>query len=261
MRQSEAIGSLVAALAKAQQEVRNPPLDSVNPHFRNRYASLGAHLEAVREPFAKNGLVLMQSIGSDEGKVTVTTTVAHSSGEWISGTVGMPLPDKATAQNLGSIVTYLRRYSIGSMCLLTGEEDTDAEQDRVSRQDKPKVESAAPKPAAPQGKSDKLKAVRELLEPHPSAAPKKESWPKDGIDLVMPTKMVERGDANNAVLFSHPVHGNNWVAVSKEMSANIKLEKRVELSWRWNAAGFTEAVEIRSVPKLTDMLNKEQSHA
>lgn len=259
MRQSEAIGSLVAALAKAQQEVRNPPLDSVNPHFRNRYASLGAHLDAIREPFARHGLVLMQSIGSEDGKVSVTTVVAHSSGEWMSGTVGMALPDKATAQNLGSIVTYLRRYSIGSMCLLTGEEDNDAEQDRVSRQDKPKVEASAPK-AVPQVKSDKIKAVRELLDPHPSVSAKKEAWPKDGIDLVTTVKIVERGDANNAVLFSHPSHGNCWVAVAKEMTASLKVERRVELSWKWNQAGFMEAVEIGPVPKLTDMM-KEGSNA
>ena len=55
MNQSENIETLAAALAKAQGVIANPAFDAVNPHFKNRYATLGAHIEAVRGAFPANG--------------------------------------------------------------------------------------------------------------------------------------------------------------------------------------------------------------
>lgn len=258
MQQSANIGSLVAAMAKAQAEIKNPPLDSVNPHFRNRYASLGAHLDAIRLPFAKHGLVLTQGVESEDGRVSVTTMVAHSSGEWMSSTVGMPLPERATAQNLGAVVTYLRRYAIGSVALLTGEEDTDAEQDRIARQDKPKP---SPKPpAAPEPKRDVFDTTPSKKSSSPAAKAKaKKEWPKSGIDVVKPTKIVERDQYRGAVLFEHPdaAFGSQWIAVPVAMVESVVVDKPIELTWAWNeVGGFREAAEIRKAPSLRDIMEE-----
>lgn len=133
MEQSNEIGSIASALAKAQLEIANPEFDAVNPHFKNRYASLAAHTESLRKPLAKQGIAIIQSISTGEGAVTVTTRLVHSSGQWLGDAVAMSLPDKATAQTLGSFVTYLRRYSLAAFGFVVGEPDDDGEEDRKAR--------------------------------------------------------------------------------------------------------------------------------
>jgi hypothetical protein len=133
MEQSQQIGSLAAALAKAQLEIANPEFDAVNPHFKNRYASLAAHTESLRKPLAKQGLAIVQSISTGDNSVSVTTRLIHASGEWMADSVSMALPERATAQVLGSFVTYLRRYSLAAFGLVVGEPDDDGEEDRKSR--------------------------------------------------------------------------------------------------------------------------------
>ena len=133
MQQSEQIGSLAAALAKAQLEIANPEFDAVNPHFKNKYASLAAHTESLRKPLAKQGIAIVQSISTTDHSVCVTTRLIHASGEWLADGVSMALPEKATAQVLGSFVTYLRRYSLAAFGLVVGEPDDDGEEDRKNR--------------------------------------------------------------------------------------------------------------------------------
>lgn len=133
MEQSQNIGSLAAALAKAQLEITNPEFDAVNPHFKNRYASLAAHTESLRKPLARQGMAIVQSISTGDNSVSVTTRLIHASGEWIADSVSMALPERATAQVLGSFVTYLRRYSLAAFGLVVGEPDDDGEEDRKNR--------------------------------------------------------------------------------------------------------------------------------
>lgn len=249
MQKSDQIGSLVTALAKAQMELRNPPLDSVNPHFKNRYASLGAHLDAIRTPLAKNGLVLTQMVTTESGCVHVTTMIAHASGEWMSSTVGMPLPERATAQNLGATVTYLRRYAIGACALLTGDEDNDAESDRIARQDKPR--------AAPAAKSedvfDPTPAAKSPVAKSPAAKTKPERrWKERGTDVVIVTKIVAREDGRSAVLCQHATDGSQWVSISDSLmdAAVIEVDKRIELTWTLNQSGHVSAVAVAEPPRL-----------
>ncbi len=48
MQRSETIGELAKALAAANGSIKNPNLDAVNPHFKSRYASLGAIINLQR---------------------------------------------------------------------------------------------------------------------------------------------------------------------------------------------------------------------
>jgi hypothetical protein len=276
MIHSDTIGSLVGSLAKAQLEIRNPPLDSVNPHFRNRYASLGAHLDAVRIPFANHGLILTQQVENDQGVVTVTTMIAHTSGEWIRSSVGMPLPDRATAQNLGSIVTYLRRYAIGSAVLLTGEEDNDAEEDRNHRKATPVQQQApiaAPTKSDPPPRSDGLllalpakkpithdasmifssTPVEAVASPKSLTKPKSaKKWTSTGNDVVKVLKIVDRGEAI-AMLCQHPTLGQSWVSSRPSLAEKVKIETNIELTWEWDEAGFFRATDVREPPNFRDL--------
>ncbi len=149
MKQSLGIAALSKALVAAQGEVKSIPKDSTNPHFRNRYCSLEAITEAVRPTLTKHGLALLQGttpISDETGTVTaitLETMLVHSSGEWISNGVTMPL-DKATPQGVGSAITYGRRYGLSSLLALTTDEDDDGH--------------AASAPARPDTRSNKSSA-------------------------------------------------------------------------------------------------------
>jgi hypothetical protein len=64
--------------------------------------------------------------------VRVTTTILHSSGEWMSSTADQP--SGATAQSFGAAVSYLRRYTLQAMLGVSGDADADddGEADRVA---------------------------------------------------------------------------------------------------------------------------------
>lgn len=266
MQTSENIGLIAAALAKAQQEIRNPALDSVNPHFRNRYASLAAHLDAVREPLGKHGIAMVQGMETGEGTVRVTTMLAHASGEWIKAAVEMPMPDRATAQQVGATVTYLRRYSLATMSLIVGDEDDDGEGDRAVRQRANPAPAAsakpapapAPTPAAKPAAAAKPSPTRDALfgdKPvAPAAKPAQEDkgWDADGMEIVRILKVVDRDGGAKAVLCDHPDDGQKWVQFGPEVAGQAVENRRVELVWEFSDQGFARAVEVRAAPKLID---------
>lgn len=250
MQKSDQIGSLVTAMAKAQAEITNPPLDSVNPHFKNRYASLAVHLESIRAPFARHGLVMLQGVANGNGMVVVTTMIAHSSGEWISSAMEMPMPDRATAQQIGSIVTYLRRYSLASMALITGDEEDDAETDRVARQ---KPSGAIPVARTPESVAPAAIVTKTDHSVFDNKAVKQKKWDDTGTDIVLMHKAVERPNGVKGVLCEHPTLGSQWVSFDEALSDSVVIGGRITLTWRWSISGkYFEAVHVAPVPKMSD---------
>ena len=122
MQKSESIAALAAALAKAQGEMENAGKNSVNPHFRSKYADLAEIINTVRPVLAKHGLSVTQFPSFDGTLAHVETIIAHQSGEWMSGTTSSPV-QKADPQGIGSATTYLRRYSLAAVCNLAQEDD------------------------------------------------------------------------------------------------------------------------------------------
>lgn len=123
MYQSENLGELAKALAAAQGEMSVASKDATNPHFRTRYADLASIMDACRAPLAKHGLSVTQLPGRDEaGQVTLTTTLMHSSGQYIGSTIGVR-PAQENPQVVGSILTYLRRYTLASVVGVVSDDD------------------------------------------------------------------------------------------------------------------------------------------
>ena len=121
--QSEQIGELAAALAKAQAVMQGATKDATNPHFKSKYADLASIWDACRKPLSDNGLAVVQSpVDAEAGSVGLTTTLLHSSGQWISATVSAPLQQN-TAQAVGSAITYLRRYALAAMVGVAPDDD------------------------------------------------------------------------------------------------------------------------------------------
>jgi hypothetical protein len=124
MTRSETIGSLAAALAKAQGAMRNAAKDARNPHFNSRYADLAAIVDAQREPLAANELSVIQIPSTPEpGTVALTSVLLHSSGEWLQSDELRVSARDAGPQAVGSCLTYLRRYQLAALVGIAAEDD------------------------------------------------------------------------------------------------------------------------------------------
>jgi len=124
LKTSESITKFCAAFTMAQTEMKNPPLDSTNPHFRSKFASLAGVRDSVVPVLNKHGIAVTQLLGARDGGITCETILIHSSGEWMSGEAWMPSV-KSDAQGYGSAATYARRYSLMAICGVVGDEDDD----------------------------------------------------------------------------------------------------------------------------------------
>lgn len=124
--QSEQINELASALAKAQGALSKAEKDRSNPFFKSKYATLDSIWDAIRAPLSNNGLAIIQTISSQEDQIFLTTTLAHSSGQWMRSEVPV-VSGKFTPQVLGSAMTYMRRYALASIVGATSGEDDDGE--------------------------------------------------------------------------------------------------------------------------------------
>ena len=121
MEKSESIKELATALCNFQSSVSNVPKDGSNPFFKSKYATLSNILDVIREPLLRNNLSFVQF---PTGEHELTTILMHNSGEWIQGTYKMT-PTKNDPQGLGSVITYQRRYALGSILGLNIDDDDD----------------------------------------------------------------------------------------------------------------------------------------
>jgi len=137
-RTSETIGTLAAALAKAQLQLTNPEKSLVatipaeqsgGPEQTFRYAPLSSGLEIVRKTLGDHEIATVQTTSIDQaaGIVNLTTVLAHSSGEWIASDWPVcPISDTATPHRIGAALTYARRYGLFTLVGIAGEDDRDA---------------------------------------------------------------------------------------------------------------------------------------
>ena len=129
--QSESIGKLAEALSSFQGSVKQPKLNKSvkvatkdNRSYTFQYADLGACISAAAPELQKNGLAVFQTI---QGQVLVTT-LAHSSGEFV--TSQLPLHQGTLFSNafqqIGSMITYLKRYAYCAILGIVADDDDDA---------------------------------------------------------------------------------------------------------------------------------------
>lgn len=112
--QSEQINELMTALAKAQGVMKPAIKDSTNPHFKSQYADLASVWEACREALSSNGLSVVQILDFAGEKQVLVTILGHSSGQWIKSIIALPI-QRPGPQELGSCLSYTRRYSLAAM--------------------------------------------------------------------------------------------------------------------------------------------------
>jgi ERF superfamily len=135
---SDTIGTIAAALAKAQAQLVNPEKflvatirsDEVSGSERSfRYAPLSSGLDIVRKTLSQYEIATVQTTAVDQtaGIVNLTTVLAHSSGEWIASDWPVcAISETATPHRMGAALTYARRYALFTLVGIAGEDDLDA---------------------------------------------------------------------------------------------------------------------------------------
>jgi len=124
MKKSDSIIALAKALSIVQSKLKPAIKNAENPFFKSTYADLESVWNAVRHLLFENGLTVIQ-VGEvdNEGLAYLSTTLLHTSGEWVGGR--FPLYTKnQDAQSLGSSITYMRRFALSAVVgVVTSDDD------------------------------------------------------------------------------------------------------------------------------------------
>lgn len=168
MKRSETIGELVKALAQAQGEFTPALKSGLNPHLKNKYATLDAVIAVIRKPLCKNGLSFVQPFSDDgEGVYTLETLLFHESGEWIGSEAVVPRMAENRGVNalqaFGGSLTYMRRYSLAALLGISSEEDADGSGGTTREKKtvtKPAQKSTRPAAIPAKGKPPSTKATK-----------------------------------------------------------------------------------------------------
>jgi len=114
--------NLAKALSIFHESMSPVGKDKLNPHFKNKYASLDNILEAIKEPLKKANLTFIQQ--PLEGGKLKTVLVEIESGEFVESTMDILLA-KNDPQGQGSALTYARRYALSAILGISTDEDDD----------------------------------------------------------------------------------------------------------------------------------------
>ena len=177
---------LVAAIAG----IDDPALDGENPHFKSRYTTLRACLEVTRSVLQEHNLTVLQMVRAGEAGAPdrLVTRVQHTNGSFVEDD-GVPLIGAGNMQQLGSAITYARRYGLCSMLQLVGDPDDDGEM-------------AVGKPAAAPATHKPVEAA--VVDP--AAAQRK--WAADQADgfasLIHIAELRRWADVNEATIAALP---------------------------------------------------------
>jgi hypothetical protein len=178
---SDSIKEIASALSQAQAVLTGAVKDSVNPHFKSRYADLASCWDACRKALTSNGIAVVQMPERDVIGYYVETLLTHSSGEWIASKCYIHL-QKDDPQGLGSAITYARRYGLSAMVGICPEDD-DAEL----------AQRTASATAAARGPAPVI--------PRPAATPARVANPVTGLKKPEPIEHQEEKDDNDDFIF------------------------------------------------------------
>ena len=153
---------LFQAIANFQVECPKISKDANNPFFKgSKYATLPHILNVITPILKKNGLVIVQPVINT---CVVTKLIHIDSGQILESVYDIVCKDATNPQQIGSAVSYARRYSISSILNLNIDDDDDG--------------NSATGNVAPQSKPIKKE---ELTIRHPNWAKAKEHLQTGGL--------------------------------------------------------------------------------
>jgi phage tail protein X len=227
MKSSPEIGRLASALVAAAPQLRAAKYDKVNPHFRSSYASLSAVIEAVRVVLAEHGITVVQPI--DAERSVVETILIHESGEWLAGTTYIVAPEGSSAQQIGSAITYARRYGLAAICAISADDDDDGE-------------------AASASSASSATGTASQQQSAPQSAPR--AGDEAGGSVATPAQ-VKRLWAVAAKRFGGDEKSPDWKSV-REALATISAECGVSRAWMGKDAPPMAMDDYRAVAERLD---------
>jgi len=116
-------------LHRAKLAIGKVTKNATNPHFKKAYADINALIDAVEPILLENGLLLLQPI---QGNNVCTQIIDIDSGTMIESC--MELPTNLTPQQMGSAITYFRRYTLqSSMSLQSVDDDANMAEQAVKQ--------------------------------------------------------------------------------------------------------------------------------
>jgi hypothetical protein len=131
--------TIAEALAAAQAELTDPSKDSINPHFKSKYADLATILKTVRPVLSKHGIAIVQTTGITDAGGVVLITALMWRGESIVGRYPVA-PVKADPQGYGSAMTYARRYALQAIVGVAADDDDDGNAASAPKASTPRID-------------------------------------------------------------------------------------------------------------------------
>ena len=126
MEASEEMKSLYKALAKFRQQLKQPAKDGSNPYLKSTYVTLDGVIKAVDTALEGTGLSYIQEAATSDGLPAVRTVLFHEDGGTMaSGWLSLPLKNGATPQDVGSLLTYAKRYQLAAFFGVSSDVDDD----------------------------------------------------------------------------------------------------------------------------------------
>lgn len=129
MENGEEAKALYKALSLFRKNIKQPVKDGENPYFESSYVTLEGVIKTVDEAMNGTGLSFVQEVATINGLPSVRTTLTHEGGgtmttEWLSLLPGQ----KATPQDIGSLITYAKRYQLAGFMGISSDVDDDGNQ-------------------------------------------------------------------------------------------------------------------------------------
>lgn len=145
MKTSDKLDKLVPTFAKAQEALQNIIKDAPNSHLKTKFLSLARGGEHIREIFSPLGIAITQTTRFDGGLLLLDTRASMGE-QWMESEYPV-CSFPARPQDLGSHMSYARRYSLFSFVGLVGEDEDDAEAIKNTPIAAAKKPEPKPKPA------------------------------------------------------------------------------------------------------------------
>ena len=192
---SQTIGTIAAALAKAQAELTNPEKTLTATIRRSngrgngatfRYAPLASGLDIIRKCLGRYEIAVVQTtqIDQDSQFIRLTTVLVHASGEWMASEWPIcPIADSAEPHRMGAALTYARRYALFALVGIAGEDDLDAPDLAMTEPAQPDRANAA---------ADRSGATPPGVETHHGAA--RGAAPRPAIARLAPAESARQRD-------------------------------------------------------------------
>lgn len=127
----QSISQLATAYAKAQGQFRTPSLNRTAVIknaagqflYETHYADIQECIDCIKKPLSDNGLSFTQTTQPISGQWFLILELLHASGE--SKRTLLPIDVNKPPQQLGGLLTYLKRYQISAFFGLAADFDDD----------------------------------------------------------------------------------------------------------------------------------------